>query len=919
MATPASSLRLRLLTLVLVQALASGAAGLVAAWLLYASVESRKRGARFAALARDARAFAHCLSLAARWDGETTHSGSDYVALAVVQIVGVVVGAVVHLAAWRVPEKPKGTDADDADGGTASGDAGDADDARDHPTFPFPPPRPEEELKAYNGISLVWKSAVVDAADGVLLVGVGFGCVWFPFFWCFTRLALVAWTHDQKGGLHPHPGAPDAIALQVVSFLFAALNVYLYRARRRAWFMEEKESGSTPSDRRPSADGEEAMETPLLGADDDATADSPSSAAPAEVTPGAQLVKLFRLAAPDWYWYTAAFVFLVLAVVCETALPTFTANATYYLLLNHESSLFWQNVVRCSLAACGVGLFSALRGGTLSYQNQRLVIRLQETLFAALLERNAYFFDTNPVGKLLSRLTTDTNQLGDVIGLNLNVAIRSILKVVFCVGYLSSVNWRITTLILATCGIFYGLSGIYGKYVRAYAKATQELTASANHIAEQAMSLFKTVKSHEAEVWEFRRFRTKNTLRLRVSLFQATTYGIYTLLYTVGTENLIALVLVYGYYLLRHNLIDLHNLTVFLFYVDTLVASVLYIADMFTDIMKALGASEEVFQLVDDALAEADFSRGGENLVLLDQYRRWTGWRGKDEGAGEGRHLVVAASGGDGSLPASLCQRGFKLAFDNVFFEYPKSVRPVLDGMSWTCESGRSLALCGASGSGKSTTITLIMRYYDPSGGRILVNDCDVMAVGLQGCTAGDITRWIRARVSLVSQEPPLFSTSIRDNIAYASATMDDRTVARSARVANALAFVENMPLGFATLCGPRGARLSGGQKQRVAIARAVAKNPDCLLLDEATSALDAESEQLVQASLEHIMVGRTTVTIAHRLSTIRAADTICTVDSGRVVESGTHDSLLSREGAYYRLVERQLHGSSARLDALAP
>ena len=216
--------------------------------------------------------------------------------------------------------------------------------------------------------------------------------------------------------------------------------------------------------------------------------------------------------------------------------------------------------------------------------------------------------------------------------------------------------------------------------------------------------------------------------------------------------------------------------------------------------------------------------------------------------------------------------------------------------MSWTCESGRSLALCGASGSGKSTTITLIMRYYDPSGGRILVNDCDVMAVGLQGCTAGDITRWIRARVSLVSQEPPLFSTSIRDNIAYASATMDDRTVARSARVANALAFVENMPLGFATLCGPRGARLSGGQKQRVAIARAVAKNPDCLLLDEATSALDAESEQLVQASLEHIMVGRTTVTIAHRLSTIRAADTICTVDSGRVVESGTHDSLLSRD-----------------------
>ena len=152
---------------------------------------------------------------------------------------------------------------------------------------------------------------------------------------------------------------------------------------------------------------------------------------------------------------------------------------------------------------------------------------------------------------------------------------------------------------------------------------------------------------------------------------------------------------------------------------------------------------------------------------------------------------------------------------------------------------------------------------------------------------------------------------SIRENIAYASNSMDDSTVLRSAGVANARAFVEQMPDGFATMCGPRGARLSGGQKQRVAIARAVAKDPECLLLDEATSALDAESEQLVQESLERIMVGRTTVTIAHRLSTIRSADTICCVESGQVVESGTHDDLIAIEGAYYKLVSRQLSGSS--------
>jgi len=239
------------------------------------------------------------------------------------------------------------------------------------------------------------------------------------------------------------------------------------------------------------------------------------------------------------------------------------------------------------------------------------------------------------------------------------------------------------------------------------------------------------------------------------------------------------------------------------------------------------------------------------------------------------------------------------LEFANVTFSYPS--RPevrVLDGLDLRVRRGGTVALVGASGSGKSTVVALVERFYDPSGGAVLLDGRDVREVNLT---------WLRRQVGLVSQEPVLFSVSVGENIRYGREDASEEEVKDAARQANALEFVEGLPEGFATLCGERGAQMSGGQKQRIAIARALVRDPRILLLDEATSALDSESERQVQAALEGVMGGRTVLLVAHRLSTVRTAESIAVLEGGRVAEQGSHELLLAARGAYWALVRQQM------------
>ena len=238
------------------------------------------------------------------------------------------------------------------------------------------------------------------------------------------------------------------------------------------------------------------------------------------------------------------------------------------------------------------------------------------------------------------------------------------------------------------------------------------------------------------------------------------------------------------------------------------------------------------------------------------------------------------------------------LEFKGVSFAYPsRPDKPVFNDFSLTVPSGATVALVGESGSGKSTAVSLIERFYDPQGGSVSLDGVDLRQLGL---------RWLRSQIGLVSQEPTLFATSIRENIAFGKPGATEEEIESAARAANAHSFISRLPAGYNTHVGEKGVQMSGGQKQRIAIARAILKNPKILLLDEATSALDAESERVVQDALDKLMVSRTTVVVAHRLSTVRNADCIAVVSKGSVIETGSHEELLSKGGAYATLIEMQ-------------
>jgi ABC-type multidrug transport system fused ATPase/permease subunit len=374
-------------------------------------------------------------------------------------------------------------------------------------------------------------------------------------------------------------------------------------------------------------------------------------------------------------------------------------------------------------------------------------------------------------------------------------------------------------------------------------------------------------------------------------------------------QSAVALVLWYGGKLVIAGDMDPGTLVTFLLYTIYIAAALGGLSGLYGNLMNAVGASERMFALLD--MRPKINTAEGTGLVPVDGNRE-----GRGEGEGEGVGAGVGngdgddednvAAGGKSATSATATTTVSRIAFKNVSFSYPtRKDIPVLADVSFTCESGDTVALVGPSGAGKSTIVSLIQRFYDPQRGTISLGDYNLSHLD---------PVWLKKRMACVAQEPVLFACSIRDNITYgvADGACTDADVERAARQANAHDFICEFKDGYDTQVGERGVQLSGGQKQRVAIARAILLDPSILLLDEATSALDAESEHLVQVALDRLMVGRTTLVIAHRLSTVRDADTVLVMEHGRIAERGTHDELLRRkDGLYKYLVQRQLSEKS--------
>jgi len=399
----------------------------------------------------------------------------------------------------------------------------------------------------------------------------------------------------------------------------------------------------------------------------------------------------------------------------------------------------------------------------------------------------------------------------------------------------------------------------YGRRVRKLAREAQDALARANEVAEETLAGIRTVRAFAAERAEGTRYSKAVWDAFAVVWKRILTSATFMSVSSFAAFSALALVLWYGGRLVERGDMTPGGLTSFLIYTLTVAFSLGGISELWADLMRASGAAERVFELLDRQAT----------IPLVD---------GNKLGEVTG-HVELR----------------------KVIFAYPsrKDV-PVLRDVSLALLPGEVVALVGPSGSGKSTIAALLLRLYDPGQGAVMLDGRDLHELSPE---------WLRQQVGIVAQEPLLFSCSVAENIRYGKTTATEEEVIAAAKMANAHEFITKFPEGYQTLVGERGVKLSGGQKQRVAIARAVLKNPRILVLDEATSALDAESEHLVKEALERLMKGRTTLIIAHRLSTVMGADRVVVLQDGVIVQSGDHASLMQEGGLYRKLVERQLEG----------
>jgi ATP-binding cassette subfamily B protein len=577
--------------------------------------------------------------------------------------------------------------------------------------------------------------------------------------------------------------------------------------------------------------------------------------APARVRT-ATLGRILQLSRPEWRSLSLGVLFLAIGSAMGLLYPQGLRVIIDGVLGGGRTQL----VDRAALAMVAIALVQAVavagRALLFTIAGERIVARLRESLFRSIVSQEIGFFDERRTGELTNRLSADTTVLQSAVSANISMGLRFLTQVLGGIAFLLWTSPVLTGLMLSVVPAIAIGAVLYGRRIRKLAKQVQDALAASSEVAEEAISGIRTVRSFAAEESEALRYGEKVQHSFELAKKRSWAGATFMAGASFAGYAAVAGVFWYGGRLVVRGAMTVGGLTSFLVYTLMVAFSMGALADLWGDFMKALGAAERVFELID-------------------------------------RKPAMAPAGG-AQLPSL---RG-EVRLEQVTFAYPtrKEVR-VVDAVDLQLDPGEIVAVVGPSGAGKSTLAQLIARLYDPDSGRVLLDGRDLRELDPE---------WLRRQIGTVAQEPILFSTSIAGNIRYGRPEATFAEVQEAARTANAHSFVTGFPQGYETLVGERGVQLSGGQKQRVAIARAVLKNPRILVLDEATSALDAESEHLVKEALDRLMQGRTTLIIAHRLSTVMDADRVVVIDGGKVVQSGNHQALMGEDGLYKRLVERQ-------------
>jgi len=515
---------------------------------------------------------------------------------------------------------------------------------------------------------------------------------------------------------------------------------------------------------------------------------------------------------------------------------------------------------------CGVFLLGGAanfgRVYLIQVSGQKVIKRLRDRLFSAILRQETAFFDKTRTGELINRLSADTILVGKAVTDNVSDGLRAVAQSVAGVSMMFYVSPKLASIVLGIVPPVAIAIVMYGRYLRNITKKTQDSLAQSTQVAEERISNIRTVRAFGQELKEIQTYADsiQDVFKLakKEAVARAVFFG-----FTGLSGNVIMLSVLYsGGMMMTDAQISVGDLTSFLLYAGFVGISFGGLSSFYSELMKGIGASGRLWQLID-------------------------------------RNPTIPLTGG---LRPAMYDLSRGIQFKDVHFTYPsRPDMPIFQGLNLEVPAGSITAVVGPSGSGKSTLGSLLLRLYDPELGQVIVGGHDVRALSPD---------WLRGAVGTVHQEPILFSSSIGDNIAYGASSgqqVSSDDIMDAAVQANAYGFIKSFPKGFDTIVGERGQMLSGGQRQRIAIARAILKNPSILLLDEATSALDAESEHLVQEALERLMKGRTVITIAHRLSTIKNADNIVVLSDGQISEAGSYGQLMDEpNGLFRKLVEKQ-------------
>lgn len=570
--------------------------------------------------------------------------------------------------------------------------------------------------------------------------------------------------------------------------------------------------------------------------------------------------RLLSYAAPFWGMFLVAVFGMVIYAVTQPAFAALMKPLMDKGFVHRDPS----SIRDIPMLVVGLFILRGISGFMsayfISWVGRGVIKRLRAEAFGQLLRLPTRYYDASSSGILVSKLTYNIEQVAEATTNAITVLIRDGLTIIGLIGLMFYLNWKLSLFIVIVGPLIARLVRYVSERFRKYSTRIQDSMGDVTKVVEEVVSGHRIVKLFGGEQQELHHFEVVNErnryLNMKLTLVNAGSSPIIQLIAGVGISFVIYIALLPS----MSAVVSAGTFASFLSAMLLVMSPLKHVTDINAPLQKGIAAGQSIFELLDEEVE----TRGGD-LQL-------------DRAAGE-------------------------LEFRNVNFAYAVEKGEVLRDVSFKVEPGKTIALVGRSGSGKSTIVGLVARFYDPVSGEILMDGHPLHEYKLHD---------LREQIAMVSQDVILFNDTIRNNIAYGTlADRSDKEVLAAAEAANALGFIEELPEKLDTQVGDRGVLLSGGQRQRIAIARALLKDAPILILDEATSALDSESERHIQSALERLMLSRTTLVIAHRLSTVERADRILVLDQGRIVESGKHAELLALDGDYAMLHRMQFRDSN--------